>query len=84
MERIKEQEMREREMQQMLRQIDQLKEEEVIQVQEKKERAAKLMTEVEEANKRAIEVKDSKKRDEKDLEMKIVDYNRQKTLREEE
>ena len=76
--------MREREMQQMLRQIDQLKEEEVIQVQEKKERAAKLMTEVEEANKRAIEVKDSKKRDEKDLEMKIVDYNRQKTLREEE
>jgi hypothetical protein len=29
MERIKEQEMREREMQQMLRQIDQLKEEEV-------------------------------------------------------
>ena len=76
--------MREREMQQMLRQIDQLKEEEVRQVQEKKERAAKLMTEVEEANKRAIEVKDSKKRDEKDLEMKIVDYNRQKTLREEE
>jgi len=34
------------------------------------------MAEVEEANKRAIDVKDGKKREEKDLEMKIVDYNR--------
>lgn len=42
------------------------------------------MQEVEEANKRAIDVKDNKKRDEKDLESKIVEYNRQKALREEE
>jgi hypothetical protein len=42
------------------------------------------MAEVEEANKKAIEVKDSKKTEEKHLEMKIVDYNRQKALREEE
>ena len=42
------------------------------------------MGEVEEANKRAITVKDGKKKEEKDLEMKIVDYNRQKALREEE
>ena len=34
------------------------------------------MNEVEDANKKAIDVKDSKKKEEKDLEMKIVDYNR--------
>jgi hypothetical protein len=34
------------------------------------------MNEVEEANKRAIDVKDGKKKEEKDLEMKIVEYNR--------
>jgi len=43
-----------------------------------------MMGEVEEANKRAITVKDYKKKEEKDLEMKIVEYNKQKTLREEE
>lgn len=43
-----------------------------------------MMGEVEEANKRAINVKDSKKKEEKDLEMKIVEYNKHKTLREEE
>lgn len=32
--------------------------------------------EVEDANKRAIDVKDYKKKEEKDLEMKIVDYNK--------
>ncbi len=42
------------------------------------------MSEVEEANKKAIDVKESKKVQEKELEMKIVDYNRQKALREEE
>lgn len=42
------------------------------------------MSEVEDANKKAIEVKDFKKVEEKELEMKIVDYNRQKALREEE
>ena len=42
------------------------------------------MVEVEEANKRAITVKDYKKKEEKDLDQKIVDYNKQKALREEE
>lgn len=42
------------------------------------------MSEVEDANKKAVEVKDMKKLEEKQLEMKIVDYNRQKALREEE
>ncbi len=63
-------------MQQMLRQIEQLKQEEVKQAVEKKDRVNKLMNEVEEANKRAIDVKDGKKKEEKDLEMKIVEYNR--------
>lgn len=84
MERIKEQEMREREMQQMMKQIEQLKTEEQRLALEKKDRAARLMQEVEEANKRAIDVKESKKKEEKDLESKIVEYNRQKALREEE
>lgn len=43
-----------------------------------------MMNEVEEANKKAINIKEYKKKEEKDLEMKIVDYNRQKALREEE
>lgn len=42
------------------------------------------MSEVEDANKKAIEVKENKKFEEKELEMKIVDYNRQKAMREEE
>lgn len=42
------------------------------------------MCEVEDANKRAIDVKEYKKKEEKDLEMKIVEYNRNKALREEE
>lgn len=51
---------------------------------EKKDRVNKLMSEVEDANKKAIHVKEEKKVEEKQLEMKIVDYNRQKALREEE
>lgn len=42
------------------------------------------MGEVEEANRRAIDIKDSRKKEEKDLEMKIVEYNKQKALRDEE
>lgn len=50
----------------------------------KKERAKVLMMEVEESNKRAIDIKDVKKKEEKDLEMKIVEYNKAKSMREEE
>ena len=42
------------------------------------------MVEVEEANKRAIDSKEYKKVEEKQLEMKIVDYNKSKAQREEE
>ena len=43
-----------------------------------------MMAEVEDANRKAIEVKESKKKEEKDLDQKIVEYNRQRALREEE
>lgn len=36
------------------------------------------MVEVEEANKRAIDMKDIKKKEEKDLDSKIVEYNKSK------
>ena len=84
LERIKEQEMREREMQQMMRQAEQLKVDEGKMIAVKKDRALRMMGEVEEANKRAIEVKDSRKKEEKDLEQGIVEYNRSKAQREEE
>lgn len=42
------------------------------------------MAEVEESNKRAIEIKEYKKKEEKDLEQKIVEYNKSKAQREEE
>jgi hypothetical protein len=60
--------MREREMQQMIRQAEQVKAEEQKLLQAKKERALRMIGEVEDANKRAIEVKDQRKREEKELE----------------
>ena len=42
------------------------------------------MLEVEESNKRAIDAKDGKKREERELDNKIAEYNRQKAMREEE
>ena len=37
-----------------------------------------MMLEVEESNKRAIGAKDQKKKDERDLDQKITDYNKSK------
>lgn len=42
------------------------------------------MLEVEDSNKRAIDAKDSKKREERDLDQKISEYNKQKAMRDEE
>ena len=42
------------------------------------------MLEVEESNKRAIDAKESKKREERELDSKIAEYNKQKAMREEE
>ena len=60
--------MREREMQQMVRQAEQVKRDELLIVAAKKDRAIRMMGEVEVANKRAIDVKDQRKKEEKDLE----------------
>lgn len=68
LDRIKEQEMREREMQQMVRQAEQVKKDELVLVAAKKERAIRMMGEVDVANKRALDVKDQRKKEEKDLE----------------
>lgn len=84
MERIKEQEMREKEAQMMLQHIENLKQEELKMAQQKKERAAVMMKEVEEANHQAISVKSKKILEEKQLEQKIVEYNKAKAQREEE
>jgi hypothetical protein len=42
------------------------------------------MLEVEESNKKAIDSKDMKKKEERDLDQKIAEYNKQKAMREEE
>jgi len=42
------------------------------------------MGEVEDANRKQVTVKENKKQEEKDIEQKIVEYNRLKTMREEE
>ena len=60
--------MREREMQQMVRQAEQVKKDELVLVAAKKERAIRMMGEVDVANKRALDVKDQRKKEEKDLE----------------
>jgi hypothetical protein len=39
-------------------------------------RSNALMGEVEEANRRAIDIREAKKKEEKELEMKIVEYNK--------
>jgi hypothetical protein len=84
LERIREQEMREKEKQLILEQIQAIKKEEIKEIEEKRKTAQKMMVEVEYANREAITEKDKKKQEEKDLENKIVEYNRLKMMREEE
>jgi hypothetical protein len=43
-----------------------------------------MMGEVEDANRKQVTVKEYKKQEEKDIEQKIVEYNKHKTMREEE
>ena len=84
LERINEQEMMEREKQLIHEQINQLKLEEQKEIEDKRITAQKMMVEVEEANREAIAEKEKKKKEERDLENKIVEYNRLKAMREEE
>ena len=82
--RMKEQEMLEKERQQMLKQIQVLQHEEVKQAKEKMEMQEKLMAEVEEVNRRAILIKEEKKRLEREEDDKIMQYNIEKSRREQD
>ncbi|OMJ87624.1 hypothetical protein SteCoe_10627 [Stentor coeruleus] len=82
--RMKEQEILEKERQQMLKQIQLLQEEEMRQAKEKMEMQEKLMGEVEEVNRRAILIKEDRKRSEREEDEKIMKYNIEKSKREQE
>lgn len=82
--RIRAQELLEKEKSQMLKQIDILRSEEHEVQKRKHEEGKKLLAEVIDANKNATVVKDMKKKEEIDLDKKIAEYNRQKAVREEE
>lgn len=82
--RMREQELKDKEQRQMIKQIAELQQEEVKQQEKKVVRAQELMQAVKESNKRAVEIKSKKSNEEKDLDNKIIDYNKQKALREEE
>mmetsp|Transcript_31335 Transcript_31335/g.42535 ORF Transcript_31335/g.42535 Transcript_31335/m.42535 type:complete len:177 (+) Transcript_31335:484-1014(+) len=83
-ERIREQEMREKEMAQMQKQVEAMKEQERQANEVKKERAAVMMREVEEANKIALSAKVKRQQEERDEDMKIFRYNQERALKEQE
>ena len=82
--RMREQEILEKERQQMLKQIQVIQEDEVRQGKEKMDFQNKLMAEVEEVNKQAILIKESKKKQEREEDEKIMMYNLVKSKREQE
>jgi hypothetical protein len=82
--RLKEQELLEKERQQMLKQIADLEEEEVRAAEQKALAVKKLLDEAEEANRRASTIKDSRKRVEREEDDKIVAYNVEKARKENE
>jgi hypothetical protein len=82
--RVREQELKNKEQMQMLKQIEELQADEVKQQQKKLERAKQLMLEVEESNRQAISIKQETVTKEKEVDAKIADYNKKKAQREEE
>jgi hypothetical protein len=83
-ERLRQKEVLERERQMMLKQIKELEEEEKRIAELKREQGSKLAKEVEDTNRHAILVKERKKLEEKELELKIHQYNLEKARKEEE
>lgn len=83
-ERVKQKEILERERVMMVKQIQELEEEEKRNAEMKKIQADRLAKEVEESNKRAIELKERKKLEDKELELKVIQYNLEKAKKEEE
>jgi len=84
MERLKEQEEREREGQDMLKYIKQLQKEETIANQIKKQQQKELLDTILESNQKAIKKKADKILEEKEEEEKIMRYNKEKTEKEAE
>merc|ERR1719247_2241341 len=82
--RMREEEQRDQERAFILRQIDALKQEEVEQQKAKKIAAHRLMQEVNHANSAAMKIKEEKMLAEKLEDQKILDYQRQKEVRERE
>merc|ERR1719409_1103421 len=82
--RMREEEHRDQERTYILRQIDALKEEEVEQQKAKKVAAKRLMDEVNEANSAAMKIKEEKMLAEKLEDQKILDYQKNREMRERE
>merc|ERR1711998_437993 len=82
--RMREEEQRDQERAFILRQIDALKQEEVEQQKAKKIAAHRLMDEVNTANSAAMKIKEEKMLAEKLEDQKILEYQRQKEVRERE
>merc|ERR1711998_328422 len=82
--RMREEEQRDQERAFILRQIDALKQEEVEQQKAKKTAASRLMEEVNTANAAAMKIKEEKMLAEKLEDQKILDYQKNKELRERE
>ena len=83
-ERIREQELREKEMAQMQKQVEAMREQERQAAEAKRKRAAEMMKEVEESNRIALSAKNKRIQEERDEDMKIFRYNQERALKEEE
>jgi hypothetical protein len=84
LDRLRQKDQMERERLMMVRQIKELEEEDKRFAEIKKIQAEKLAREVEETNRKAIDTKERRKFEEKELELKIHQYNLEKTKKEEE
>ena len=83
-ERIREEELREKERLQLLQNIENQKQYEQKVAAERKERIKILMAQTAEANQAAIALKEKRRLEEKELEKKIADYQKAIILKEEE
>jgi hypothetical protein len=84
MERLKQKEICERERHMIMKQMKVLEEDDKRVAEMKKIQGAKLSKEVAEANNHAIDLKERRKMEEKELELKIFQYNMEKIKKEEE
>lgn len=84
LDRLRQKDVLEREGFMMKKQIKDLEEDDIRVADLKKDQAAKLSREVEYTNRKAIDVKERKKLEEKELELKIHQYNVEKTQKDEE